>query len=436
MPKEIETKKARRKQMAANFIGLVSPLVAAFFAIPILLSHLGTERFGLLTLFWALIGYANIFELGLGRSITVKLAGQLDSASDNTEIISTAFILCLILSGVGAVLVGFGFTYLFEELIILPSNLLVQVRKSITYLLYAMPLLILGPMLIGILEAHRRFLLISFIRVPSGIALFAIPAILTFYSTNLSTFILAMLAVRAFSLVVVMVTVFNVVFLLKEHFRFNKFHGKDLLSYGGWLTVSAIIGPVLIYFDRFMLASLQDLTETGIYTTPFEGVVRFLIVASAVVGVMFPRFVTLHQNGHGGSRALFYETMIYVLGLIAPLCIITFFFTADILSYWLGEGYVPQMALITQILCCAVLINAIGHVSQGYIQAVGLASWTGKLHLCELIAYLLYMPWLITQYGATGAATGWLVRVTISTLILYWLANYLLRLDSQRGVLK
>ncbi len=429
-----DTKNTRRQQMAANFIGLVSPLVAAFFAIPILFGHLGTEKFGLLTLFWAVIGYANIFELGLGRSITKKLAGQLDDDAQNTEIISTALVLSLALSVVGIVLIGTGFTHLFEEIIGLSEELLPDTAQSITYLLYAMPLLIAGPILIGVLEAHRRFLMISIIRVPSGMALFAVPAFLTLYSEDVSTLILGMLIVRVITIAAQLAAVLKNVPLVTGSFSFRWVHGKDLLSYGGWLTVSAVIGPLLVYMDRFLLASMRDLIETGIYTTPFEGVVRFLVVPSAIVGVMFPRFVMLHQTMSESPRPLYRETMTYVLGLVTPLCLIMIVFADGILSYWLSATDVVEMAVIARVLSFAVLINAVGHVSQGYIQAVGLASWTGKLHVCELVVYFIYMPWLISQFGANGAATGWLVRVTISTIALYWLANYLIRRDEKQRV--
>tara|TARA_R110002051_G_scaffold280496_1_gene342102 strand:+ start:1053 stop:2246 length:1194 start_codon:yes stop_codon:yes gene_type:complete len=396
---------------------------------------LGTEKFGLLTLFWAVIGYANIFELGLGRAITKKLAAQLDADAENTEIISTSLILSVVLSLLGIVLIGTGFTALFEDVIGLSQDLFPDTTQSITYLLYAMPLLIAGPILVGVLEAHRRFLVIATIRVPSGIALFAVPAALTLYSQDVSTLILGMLVVRVLTVAAQLWTVLRVVDLVKGHFTFHWHHCTDLLSYGGWLTVSAVIGPLLVYMDRFLLASMQDLIETGIYTIPFEGVVRFLVVPSAIVGVMFPRFVVLYQSRTESPRPLYRETMLYVLALVTPLCLIMFVFGQQILSYWLGVTEVAQMAVIAQILAVAVMINAVGHVSQGYIQAAGLASWTGKLHVCELIVYFLYMPWLISQFGANGAATGWLVRVMISTIALYWLANYVIRRDEkQKGI--
>jgi len=57
-----------------NLIGLAAPLALALFAIPVLLEGLGAARFGLLTLIWALVSYFGLFDLGLGRALTMQLA--------------------------------------------------------------------------------------------------------------------------------------------------------------------------------------------------------------------------------------------------------------------------------------------------------------------------------------------------------------------------
>ncbi|MCI0403070.1 MAG: flippase, partial [Acidobacteria bacterium] len=45
--------------------------------IPPIIAGLGAERFGLLALAWAVLGYFNIFDLGLGRATTKFVAESL-----------------------------------------------------------------------------------------------------------------------------------------------------------------------------------------------------------------------------------------------------------------------------------------------------------------------------------------------------------------------
>src|SRR5581483_8113346 len=66
-----------------NMVGQVGPLIVAVFAVPALVHALGVDRFGVLTLAWAAIGYFSLFDLGLGRALTQSAsaaigAGRLD----------------------------------------------------------------------------------------------------------------------------------------------------------------------------------------------------------------------------------------------------------------------------------------------------------------------------------------------------------------------
>lgn len=53
-----------------NFIGQAVPLLVGVITIPFIIRGLGTDRFGLLSLAWIVLGYFAIFDLGLGRTTT------------------------------------------------------------------------------------------------------------------------------------------------------------------------------------------------------------------------------------------------------------------------------------------------------------------------------------------------------------------------------
>src|SRR5947207_611833 len=91
-----------------NLVGSGAPMLVAVFCIPILIRGLGTDRFGVLTLAWALVGYASLFDLGLGRALTQLVARKL-GAGEEREIPSlawTSLLLMLLLgfAGTAAVL--------------------------------------------------------------------------------------------------------------------------------------------------------------------------------------------------------------------------------------------------------------------------------------------------------------------------------------------
>src|SRR3954470_5469540 len=62
-----------------NLAGLGTPLVVAFFAIPVLTRWLGTDRFGVLSLVWVVLGYFSLFDLGLSRALTQIISERVSS---------------------------------------------------------------------------------------------------------------------------------------------------------------------------------------------------------------------------------------------------------------------------------------------------------------------------------------------------------------------
>src|SRR5260370_3975488 len=88
------------KNMIWNLIGSGAPMAVAVVCIPILIRGLGKERFGVLTLAWALIGYASLFDLGLGRALT-QLAAKKLGAGEEKEIPSLAWTSLLLMMLLG-----------------------------------------------------------------------------------------------------------------------------------------------------------------------------------------------------------------------------------------------------------------------------------------------------------------------------------------------
>src|ERR1700722_13519531 len=91
-----------------NLVGTGAPMVVAFFCIPLLIKGLGTDRFGIVTLVWALIGYATLFDLGLGRALTQLVAQKLGSGKneDVPALLWTSSALLIVFGLLGSLVVA------------------------------------------------------------------------------------------------------------------------------------------------------------------------------------------------------------------------------------------------------------------------------------------------------------------------------------------
>lgn len=404
-----------------------------------LVSHVSPQAFSLLGIYWVIIGYSNVFELGMGRSVarSLSLCDPRD-IERQTEIIGAGLITGVILGIIAGLACFAALPVLLGRIITIPPGLSAENNQSIYWISVCIPVLVITSILAGVLEAWRRFGTIALIRIPSGLALFLIPAVLSLGGYGLDKLLLGIVVVRlllvAFMALAVDGNIRGSVFAP----RWNLHVFRKLVSFGGWLTVSALLGPLLVYLDRFILSWAHGLTATATYTPSFEAVVRFLVIPSAVVGVMFPRLVSAATISTASERRLLFEANAYVAALIVPITVTFIAFGSFIFSAWLGSTGLSQRDLdvtahLAGVLSIGLLINAMAHIPQAHIQARGFSRWTALLHIAELIGFFLYAPYLILHFGLLGAAWSWVIRAVLSAAILYFLSLNLLTSDKSES---
>jgi O-antigen/teichoic acid export membrane protein len=193
-----------------------------------------------------------------------------------------------------------------------------------------------------------------------------------------------------------------------------------LLAFGGWVTVSSIVSPILVYTDRFLIGSLVSMSAVAYYTAPYEAATRLWIIPGSLAMTLFPAFSTL--GGSGERRrlgTLFARSIKYVLLALGPVGLLLVLFAQDILQVWLGSEFASRSTVVMQILILGVLINSLAQIPYVLLQGVGRPDITAKFHLLELFIYVGLAWLLISRWGIIGAAVAWALRVALDALFLF-----------------
>jgi O-antigen/teichoic acid export membrane protein len=196
-----------------------------------------------------------------------------------------------------------------------------------------------------------------------------------------------------------------------------------LLRFGGWMTVSNVVGPLMVTLDRFLIGALASMTAVAYYATPYEVVTKLWLLPGALMGVMFPAFsASFAQNGER-TALLFGRSVKSLFLVLFPIMLCTVALAQDGLKHWLGPEFAQHSFRVLQWLAIGVFINSLAFVPFALLQGVGRPDLTAMLHLIELPLYLGLLWWLIGTRGIEGAAIAWTARVAVDALLLFGLAN-------------
>jgi O-antigen/teichoic acid export membrane protein len=406
-------------------------LVAAI-CIPLLIKGLGTDRFGVLTIVWALIGYATLFDLGLGRALTQLVATKLGAGEDHEvpTLVWTSLLLLLLLGLLGAVVVVLLTPWLVNHALHVPGVLGYETLYSMYLLAISIPVVISTAALRGLLEAHQRFGLTNTLRIPMGVLAYAGPLLVLPFSKNLFPVVAVLVAGRIIAWGAHLLLCLKVMPTLRHRIVWQRAAVGPLFRFGSWMTVSNIVGPLMVTLDRFVIGSLLTVGAVAYYATPYEVVTKFWIISGSLLGVMFPAFSTSFANDRHRTAVLYGRTVKYLLLTLFPLTLFVITFADLGLKIWLGAEFAQHSTAVLQWLAVGVFINCLASVPFAVIQGAGRPDLTAKLHMIELPVYLVALFSLTKRYGIEGAAIAWTGRVATDALVLFAMTQRFVRVGS------
>ncbi|WP_413437583.1 flippase [Sulfuriferula sp. GW1] len=421
-----------------NLTGMGTPLLAALFSIPVLVASLGAERFGILTLAWMVIGYFSLFDLGLGRALTKLVAEKLGAGQEHAipPLVWAALSLMLVLGLIGALIVILISPWLTQSALKISPALQEETLRSFYLLALSIPVVINTAGLRGILEAQQRFDIVNALRIPMGVLTFLGPLLILPFSHSLVAITSVLVVSRMVAWLAHLLLCIKVMPTLRTNVSIRRQDIRPLLHLGGWMTVTNIVGPLMVYLDRFLIGSMVSMAAVAYYVTPYEVVTKFLLIPGALVAVLFPAFSASLVSNQRHAADLFQRGVKYTFLVLFPLILATITFAHEGLGLWLNSEFATHGTKVLQWLAVGVFLNSLANIPFAFIQSAGRPDITAKLHLIELPFYLLTIWWLLHTWGIVGAAIAWAARAAIDAIALFWLATHLMPGVGKRGALK
>lgn len=341
--------------------------------------------------------FRSLAEAGIGASIVQR-------KNTTIEFVNSAYTLSLIVGGVATLFV-IALSGLFSEIIADRTIQIPLILMSLTLIPYS-----LNSVYNSILLKELRFLRIGVFQV------------IAFFFSNALAIMMAALNCGLMSIVVgnILNIVFqNIIFRyaskIKPRLSITRDDVFAILNFGGWLTISRIVGAVYTQIDKILMARLLSILELGnFYRT--RGLIEDIVgrIGGIFDTTLFPILSGIQDNKNAVQRA--YKKSIDIGSTFFSLLFLLFFFNAKlIIICFLGEKWLDQVTLF-RVLSLSMLFYFITRFADCFIRSlayVRFGFYVQLLSCCLLVMGILFS----VRYGSLGIAISVVAVNLISAIV-------------------
>jgi O-antigen/teichoic acid export membrane protein len=430
------------RNTAFNLLGSVVPVGVALVVTPYVIRGLGVERFGVLSLVWAILWYASYFDLGLARATTKFASEALGKGQSETipTILRASLRIQVLLGGIAALCVYLVTPLLLGRVLHIPAALSRESQLAFYGIGITIPFFLAAGILSALLAGAHRFDLVNLVKIPANSLMFLLPALGIYFNYRLPGVVMLLFLSRVLVSAVLLRLCWKVFPKLASRPASDINITTPLLKFGGWVTVSNFLAPLIIYLDRFVVGSVLSLAAITFYSVPSEMVSRLQFIPGSIGGVLFPAFSLVHLQDSNRLTRLYARSLKITLLMVGPVAVLLYAFASDILRLWLGSEFSKHSSLTLQLLSVGLLLTSVGQIPGNLLDGIGRPDLRAKIYLAYFLPFLGILWILVQKRGIEGAAVAWSVRAG-GELVLYVVvtARHLhlrVRAHFQSGLLK
>lgn len=206
--------------------------------------------------------------------------------------------------------------------------------------------------------------------------------------------------------------------LLRPHdFRpvIDKHAMRQLLSFGIGHTIARIANYVSTQADKFIVGRWLGVYQLGIYSRAYYFIGTASAIVEAVVGRVL--FVAMAQLQHDRERlaSAYLRSISLISGILCPVAAVSIVIAPELIKVLLGEQW-NEVVNPFRILAVGMLFGALCEISNYLVMAKGAVYLLGWMQMLYAAAVIVG-AWLGLLWGVSGVASGVIVAMMMSTLV-------------------
>ncbi len=420
------------KNIGSGLLAQVWSGLLGLIVLPILVRGLGAERYGLLALSLALIGFAAIADLGVGRAASKYLAEDFEKneISRTQPHISSALTICMVMGVVGAAVLALVTPVLVDRVLRVPAALAREARGVLWITSLGLLPVLLRICFDGALAGHHRIAELSVGNVLANTLKAGLSVAAVFAGYSIIGVVIANVCVSYLhALGLWLYTRHYFRGRVQIRFGWDRQIARDLVRLGLFSSAASFIaGILLLYFDRFVIAAFLPLAALGYYSTAFDITSKQCYVSNPIGQAFFPVF----SGKSTASRAefekhYFHATKMQAVGLtgLAAMLIVL---ARPLLNYWISPEIAAHSSGILAVLTVGLLFS-----SYATLPYIAILVGSNRPEVCPrifAIAFAVHVVLslaLVKAAGVFGVALAVVVAFAVAFVASgYWVSKNLL----------
>lgn len=404
---------ALRKNLIANFLGQAWTGLIGLVFLPLYISYLGIEAYGLIGIFAVLQAWLVLLDMGMAPTLNREMA-RFSAGAHTPQSIGDLLRSLEMVAVVMAVLITMGILAVAGWLAsdwLQAKQLPVEVVAQAIGIMGGVAALrlvegIYRGALLG-LQKHVFFNLVgstvATVRAVGAIAVLAwiSPTIEIYFIwqglVSLVSVVIFAVATRMYLPVAPMPTKFSLNSLI------------EIRSFAGGMAATTFLALLLTQIDKILLSRMVSLEAFGYYTLAATVATTIALLITPITQAFYPRLTELAARDDTEKLARnYHQSAQFVTALAAPFALMLMFFGQELLVLWTGDTHLArEIAPLLALLALGTLLNGFMHIPYMLQLAHGWSSFSAWVNLVAVGILVPAILWVTPRYGAIG--TAWIL---------------------------
>lgn len=404
-----------RLNTAVNLSARVWTAAVHLAFVPLYVSYLGIEAYGLIGVFSSLLALFAVLDLGLSATLNRELAklsadaGAAGAARDLVRTLEALYWPAALLIGIGVAVFA---PYIARDWISVNRLDVAAVERAV--MLMGLTIALQWPASLysgGLMGLQQQVRLGG---INAGVAtLRAVGAalVLAHYAATIEAFFWWQAAASAVQTAATGAALWRAL----PHGGAAPLFRRRMLSQvwrlaAGMATISAL-AVVLTQLDKVILVKLLPLNEFGYYSLAWTLAAGLYFLVGPLYSAVFPRLTQLvAQRDEPGLRHLYQEGCQWMSVILLPVAVVIALFSAELMFLWTGDALLAARShVLLSLLITGTALNGLMSLPMALQYAYG---WTRLGVVTNLFAVGALVPVMFVltgRFGAAGGASAWVI---------------------------